>query len=369
MRVPMNDLGIQYAQLQSELDAALGGVLQACSFIGGPQVEAFEKAFARYCRVRHCIGVSNGTDALVLALRAANIGPGDEVITSPFTFGATLEAICQVGARPVLADIDARTFNVDPQRVREGITERTRALMPVHLYGQTADMQSLLELAQEGNLLVLEDAAQAHGARCGESPAGSMGKMACFSFYPGKNLGAYGDAGAIATDDDELAQRLRRLRNHGQDPSRKFWYQEVGYNHRMDGLQGAVLGVKLRHLEAGNQRRRQLAQRYAEGLGGIAALVLPQEAPYAHHVYHLYVVRSLRRDELAAALKEAGIATAVYYPHPPHLTQAYGFLGYGAGDLPTVEQACREVLALPLFPDMEDAQADYVIDRVRRFFV
>ncbi|NKB67773.1 MAG: aminotransferase class I/II-fold pyridoxal phosphate-dependent enzyme [Candidatus Latescibacteria bacterium] len=368
MRVPMNDLGLQYVQLQEELDGALDQVLQSCSFIGGPQVEAFEEAFARFCQVRHCIGVSNGTDALVLALKASDIGPGDEVITSPFTFGATLEAICQVGARPVLADIEADTFNLDPEQVRLGLTPRTKVLLPVHIYGQTANMGPLLDMAQEHGLTVIEDAAQAHGAGYRERPAGSLGTMACFSFYPGKNLGAYGDAGGITTDNDELAQRLRRLRNHGQDPRKKFWYQEVGYNHRMDGLQGAVLGVKLRYLQAGNQRRRQLARRYGEGLADIAVLTLPQEAPYAHHIYHLYVVRSRQRDDLAAALKEAGIATTVYYPHPAHLTDAYRFLGYDPGALPEAERACQEVLALPLFPDMEDAQADYVIAQVRRYF-
>ena len=365
-RVPMNDLKLQYQQLQPEMDAALAEVIQNCSFILGPQVAGFEEAFADYNDVRHCVGVSNGTDALKLALWALDIRPGDEVITTPHTFGATTEAICEVGATPVFADIEETYYTIDADQVEQRVTDRTRAIVPVHIYGHPADMDPLLALAAERGLAVVEDAAQAHGARYKERLAGSMGRVGCFSFYPGKNLGAYGDAGGLITDDDELAARLRQLRNHGQDSGRKFWYRELGCNHRMDGLQGAALHTKLPHLDAWNRRRRQVAARYAEGLGDVDALTLPAEAAYAHHVYHLYVVRAPDRDSLAAGLKKAGIETAVQYPHPLHLTDAYASLGYVEGDLPVCEQACRDIISLPMFPDLADEQVDYVIEEVRR---
>ena len=368
MKVPMNDLRLQHAALQPAMDAALAQVMANCSFILGPQVAAFEQAFAAYCGVAHCVGVSNGTDALKLVLRAAGVGQGDEVITTPHTFAATIEAICELGARPVLVDIEARHFTIDTAQVAARITARTRALLPVHIYGHPADMDPLQALASQHNLALIEDAAQAQGARYRGRLAGAMGLAGCFSFYPGKNLGAYGDAGGITTDDAALAQRLRLLRNHGQDPAQKFFYQEPGYNHRMDGFQGAVLGVKLPHLDQWNQRRRQLAQRYAQALEGIAELTLPAEAEGAMHVYHLYVVRAQDRDRLAAALKQAGIDTAVQYPHPLHLTAAYSSLGYQPGSLPQCELACAQILSLPIFPELEDGQVDYVAEQVRLFY-
>ncbi|MBM3280743.1 MAG: DegT/DnrJ/EryC1/StrS family aminotransferase [Candidatus Handelsmanbacteria bacterium] len=368
MKVPINDLHLQHASIQAELEAALAQVTADCSFILGPQVLAFERAFAAYCGVGHCVGVSNGTDALKLALRAAGVGRGDEVITTPHTFAATIEAICELGARPVLADIEDRHFTIDPAQVAELITPRTRALLPVHIYGHPADMDPLLGLAQRHGLALIEDAAQAQGARYKGRPAGSLGLAGCFSFYPGKNLGAYGDAGGITTHSGELAARLRLLRNHGQDPGKKFFYQEPGYNHRMDGFQGAVLGVKLPHLEGWNQRRRQLAEHYRQGLQGLAELILPTEAEYAHHVYHLYVVRARDREGLAAALRQGGIDTAVQYPHPLHLTTAYQSLGYRKGALPRCEQACAQILSLPIFPELEEAQVDYVTQQIRRYY-
>ena len=364
----MNDLLAQYKQIKPEIDAALAAVVENCSFILGPQVKAFEEAFADYNDVRHCIGVSNGTDALKLVLRAADIGEGDEVITPSFTFGATIEAICEVGARPVFADIDEAYFTLDVDLVEKRITDKTRAIIPVHIYGQAAAMEPLLKLATERNLVVIEDAAQAQGARYKEYLAGSMGYAGCFSFYPGKNLGAYGDAGGIITDDDALAERLRLLRNHGQDSQRKFYYQEIGYNHRMDGFQGAVLQVKLPHLDRWNQRRRQVAARYNEGLKDIDALILPAEAEHAYHVYHLYVVRVPDREKLADELKREGISSAVQYPYALHLTEAYAHLGYRAGDLPVSEQACGEIISLPLFPDILDEQVDYVVEKVRQHY-
>ena len=368
VEVPMNDLRVQYEQIKPQIDAALAGVVENCSFILGPQVEGFEEAFADYNDVKHCIGVSNGTDALKLALRAANIGEGDEVITTSFTFGATVEAICDVGARPVFADIHEAYFTLDVDQVKNRITNKTRAIIPVHIYGQVADMEPLLALAAEHDLKIIEDAAQAQGARYKEYLAGSLGHMGCFSFYPGKNLGAYGDAGGLITDDDGLAAELRLLRNHGQDPQRKFNYRGIGYNHRMDGFQGAVLQVKLPYLDTWNKRRRRVADRYNEGLKDVDALILPAEAEYAYHVYHLYVVRVSGREEFGAELKREGISTAVQYPYALHLTDAYAHLGYKEGALPVTEKACQEIISLPLYPDLLDQQVDYVVEKVRRYF-
>ena len=368
IKVPINDLQLQYRQIQPEMDAALGRVLQECSFISGPHVQAFESAFAAYQGRKHCVGVSNGTDALKMALRAAGVGQGDEVITTPFTFAATIEAICELGARVVLVDIEPRYFTIDVPQIADSITPRTRVVIPVHIYGHPVDMDPLLDLAGKHGLSVVEDAAQAHGARYKGRLAGSMGLAGCFSFYPGKNLGAYGDAGGIVTDDDKLAAQLRLLRNHGQDPGKKFYYQTPGYNHRMDGFQGAVLGVKLPHLERWNERRRELAARYATALGGIAELTPPAVAEWALHVYHLYVVRAVDRDRLAAALKELGIDTAVQYPHPLHLTPGYAALGYQEGAFPECEKACRQILSLPMFPDLRDDQVDYVAAQIRQFY-
>jgi len=365
--VPMNDLKIQYAQIKSEIDAAMAAVVANTSFILGPQVAAFEQAWADYNDVKHCVGVSNGTDALKVALRALDVGAGDEVITTSFTFGATIEAICELGARPVFVDIEANYFSLDVGQVAERCTDKTKAIIPVHIYGHPVDIDPLLNLANERGIAVVEDAAQAHGARYREQAVGSLGKVGCFSFYPGKNLGAYGDAGGIISDDDELVGRMRQLRNHGQDPRRKFWYNDLGYNHRMDGLQGAVLEVKLRYLDQGNQRRRQVAARY-DALADLEQVAVPLVADYAHHVYHLYVIRVPDRDALGTALKEEGVATAVQYPHPLHLTTAYEFLGYREGDLPVCEQACREIISLPMFADLEDGQVDYVVDCVRQYY-
>ena len=365
--VPMNDLRLQYEQIKEEVDEALAETIQNTSFILGPQVAAFETAFADYNDVRHCIGVSNGTDALKLALLACGVGAGDEVVTTSHTFGATVEAVCDLGSTPVFVDIEEEHFTIDPDLIAAAITPATRAIIPVHIYGQTADMTPILELAGDRNLAVIEDAAQAHGARYREWLAGSMGRAGCFSFYPGKNLGAYGDAGGIVTDDDEVAQRLRSLRNHGQDRKRKFWYEERGYNHRMDGFQGAVLGVKLPHLDDWNRSRRRVAERYREGLRGVGQIRLPAEADYAYHVYHLFVIRVPDRDALAADLSDAQIDTAIQYPHPLHLTDA--FSSYSApGRLPVTERACREIISLPIFPELLDEQIDHVIEAMVRHY-
>lgn len=368
IEVPMNDLHLQYQQIKGDIDAALASVIEEQTFILGPQVQRFEADYAAYCRVDHCIGVSSGTDALVLALLATGVGEGDEVIAPALTFGATLEAICQVGARPVLCDIDPRFYTIDPEQARRSITPRTRAIVPVHLYGQMADMNALRELAADSDLSLIEDAAQAQGARyCGEL-AGSLGRAGCFSFYPGKNLGAFGDAGGITTDDQVLAERLRRLRNHGQVAGDKFNYREIGFNARMDGLQGAVLKTKLRHLDKWNQERRTIAARYNAELGDLDCMIQPVEAPDNHHVYHLYVVRVQDREALAASLRAEGIESGVHYPHPLHRTPAFRLLGAGEGSLPVSEQICREILSLPLYPEMGDEQVDRVIDAVWRHY-
>lgn len=367
-QIPMNDLKAQYDLIAAEIDAAMAKVMQSCSFILGPAVADFESAYAEYCGVDHCLGVSNGTDALVLALRAAGVGDGDEVITTPHTFGATTEAICHVGARPVFVDVEKRQFTMDASRVEEAITDRTRALLPVHIYGHPADMDPLLEVAERRGLIVVEDAAQAQGAQYHGRVVGSIGRIGCFSFYPGKNLGAYGDAGGITTNDASLAARLRSLRNHGQDPKQKFSYNELGYNNRMDGFQGAVLGVKLRHLDAWNERRREIAERYREGLAQVSDLVLPEERDGARHVYHLFVVRAPDREALAQALSSVGVQTAVQYPIPLHLTRAYEFLGHGKGDFPVCERACDEIISLPIFPDLDDTGVDYVVEQIGQFY-
>lgn len=369
LQVPMNDLSLQHATIREEMEAALAEVIDSCGFILGPRVAAFEEAYARFCGVDHCIGVSNGTDAIVLTLRGLDVGAGDEVITTPHTFGATGEAICHVGARPVFVDVEPDQLCLDPALVEAAITERTKVILPVHIYGHPADVEGLLEIASRRGLDVVEDAAQAQGARRGKTTAGAMGRAGCFSFYPGKNLGAYGDAGGITTNDEALAGRLRSLRNHGMLPSGpKFHYAELGYNNRMDGLQGAVLAVKLPHLEGWNERRRQIAARYRERLEGVGDLQLPTEAEGARHVYHMYTVRTQRRDALAEHLQAASVSTAVMYPAPLHLSDAYAFLGYGEGAFPVSEAACRRILSLPIFPELADDLVDHVADQVRGFF-
>ena len=314
------------------------------------------------------LGCVNHARLTAQSLQASGVGEGDEVITTPLTFGATLEAIYQVGARPVLVDVDPQYFTLDPRCVEGAFSARTRALIPVHLYGQPVDMQPLIDLAAARDLVLIEDAAQAHGARYNGVPVGGLGRVACFSFYPGKNLGAYGDAGGLTTSDDVLAERLRRLRNHGQARGDKFNYLEVGGNHRMDGIQGAILEVKLRHLEGWNNHRRLLAARYNEALAGLAEVGTPQEAPYAHHVYHLYALCVADREALAASLRSAGIESAVQYPHPLHLTPAFADLGYARGDFPHCERICEALLSLPLYADMSEAQVDYVVDAIYRHY-
>jgi dTDP-4-amino-4,6-dideoxygalactose transaminase len=360
--IPLIDLKAQYASIKPEIDAAVQRVLDDAAFVLGPEVEAFEAAFARYCEVRHAIGVSSGTAALQLALLACGVGPGDEVITSSFTFIATAEAISHVGARPVLVDIDPGTYNLVPDQVEAAIGPRTKVIIPVHLFGWPADMDRLPEIARRHGLKLIEDAAQAHGARHRGRPVGTFGDAACFSFYPGKNLGAYGDAGMVVTGDDEIAARLRLLRDHGRRT--KYEHAIVGYGERLDTLQGAVLGVKLPRLDGWNAARLEAAGRYRDLLADLP-IVLPREPPAIESVYHLFVIRTAHRDRVLQHLWDAGIGAGVHYPIPLHRQPAYLDLGYPAGSFPAAEKASQEVISLPLYPEITAAQQTEVAASLR----
>jgi len=360
--VPFVDLAAQYAAIGEEIDEAISRVLTDTGFILGRDVSLFEEEFAAYCEARHAIGLDSGTSALELALRAFGIGPGDEVITAANTFVATALAISYTGARPVLVDIDPRTCCIDPELIEGAITERTRAIIPVHLYGQPADMDPILELAGRHGLVVIEDACQAHGARYKGRRVGSLGHAAAFSFYPAKNLGAYGDGGMLVTNDQEVADLVRMLRNYGQ--SRKYHHLLIGYNRRLDTLQAAVLRVKLRYLDAWNQVRRAHAREYGELLAD-GSVVLPIESDYAESVYHLYVVRARDRDRLRGRLGEEGISTGIHYPVAIHRQPAYRELGYGAGSFPVTEEYARQILSLPMYPELTPAQVRRVAEAIR----
>lgn len=351
--IPLVDLKAQYAAIKPEIDAAVQRVLESTAFILGREVEDFERAFAAYSETPHAIGVASGTAALHLALLACGIEAGDEVITTPHTFIATAEAISHRGARPVFADIDPLTCNLDPAGVEAAVSPRTRAIVAVHLYGRPADMDGLRAVARRHDLRVIEDAAQAHGARYKGRCVGTLGDAAGFSFYPGKNLGGYGDGGMVTTGNAEAAARVRMLRDHGRQD--KYRHQTVGYGERLDALQAAILAVKLRHLDAWTQRRRQAARTYRELLNGCAA-ILPGEPADAESVYHLFVVRVRDRERVLAELKAAGIGAGIHYPIPLHLQPAYGQLGYKRGAFPHAERAAEEVLSLPLYPEITDDQ-------------
>lgn len=363
MPLPLLDLHAQHAAIQDELDAAIRGVLTHGRFVHGPEIEDFEDAFARYCKARHCVGVANGTAAIELVLRAAGIGAGDEVITTPFTFIATVEPIILTGAHPVFVDVDPETGLIDLDAAAAAVTARTAAILPVHLYGQTVDLDAFRGLADRHGFLLLEDAAQAHGARWRDRCAGSVGNAATFSFFPGKNLGALGDAGAVTTNDDALAHRLRKLRDHGRVD--KYRHDEVGTNMRLDTLQAAVLGAKLPHLDAWNAARRRHALAYDNAfrsVGGVEPIVVH---PEAEPVYHQYVIRVARRNEALAALSEQGIGAAVHYPVPLHLQPALA--GVTAGEFPAAETLAEQVLSLPVFPELTDEQRGGVVDAVAAF--
>lgn len=362
MGVPFIDLALQHARIEHDVNRALAEVMSNMAFIHGPDVEHFERQFERFLEVNHAIGVANGTDALHLALRACGIGPGDEVITAANTFIATTEAITAAGATIVLVDIDPATYTIAPDKIEAAITPRTKAIIPVHLYGQPADMEPILGIAAAHRLAVIEDACQAHGARYRGRRVGTLGTAGCFSCYPGKNLGAYGDAGVVTTNDDAVADRLRLLINHG---SRKKYHHEIeGWNSRLDTIQAAVLGIKLPHLERWNAERHHAATRYTALLEG-SGVDTPKIVNH-DHVWHLYVIESPDRDELSAALAAQGIATGIHYPVPLHLQPAYRHLGYRPGAFPATERAARRILSLPMFPGLTDAQIDQVTSVVWR---
>src|SRR3954469_20742359 len=355
--VPYLDLPAQMRGIRPEIDAAIARTLDNCSFCLGPDVAQFEKDFARYCGAEHCLGFNSGTSALHVAMILLGIGQGDEVITTPATFVATSWAISYVGAKPVYVDVDDATFNLDPKAVERAISSRTKAILPVHLYGHPADLDPLLKLCAIHNLSLIEDACQAHGAKYRGKVVGTFGAMSAFSFYPGKNLGAYGEGGALVTNNAAYAARARALREHGS--TERYYHDEIGFNYRMEGIQGAVLGVKLKHLDHWTGERRRVAHRYHELLAD-TPLQLPREASWAESAYHLYVVRHTTRDALKKHLEANKVGCALHYPLPLHLQKCYAHLGHKPGSFPIAEKAARECLSLPIYPEMTDAQVDRV---------
>ena len=359
--IPFVDLKAQYAGIKDEIAVAIQGVLESCQFTLGSEVAALEKEFAVYSGAREAMGVNSGTSALHLALLAADIGPGDEVITVPFTFVATAAAIHYTGATPVYVDIDPKTFNMDPAKVEAAITRNTRAIMPVHLYGQPADMGPIVEIARRHGLIVIEDAAQAHGAEYKGRRVGSLADMACFSFYPGKNLGAYGEAGMVTTDNPDYAKRIRMLRDWGAE--QKYHHVLKGYNFRMEGIQGAVLRVKMRHIEAWTEARRAAARYYDQAFAG-SGIETPRQSNDTRHVYHVYAVRSPERARWQQELTAKGVQTGIHYPIPVHLQPAYADARWQRGDFPHSEKASNEVLSLPMYPELNRVQQDEVVAAV-----
>ncbi|NPV47608.1 MAG: DegT/DnrJ/EryC1/StrS family aminotransferase [Armatimonadetes bacterium] len=362
MSIPLIDLKLQYQQIRQEVQTAISGALDSMQLFLGPNVQRLEEDFANFCGVQHAIGVANGTEALSLSLRALEIGRGDEVITVSWTFIATLEAIVHVGATPVVVDIDPRTYCLDPAALARAITPRTRAVIPVHVFGHPADMDAIREVCGPRRIHIVEDACQAHGARYRKQRVGSLGDAAAFSFYMSKNLAGYGDGGMVTTNDSDVARRLRMLRDHGQEQRGVF--SMVGYNSRLDELQAAILNVKMRRLAKWHEARRHLADYYNEKLSGLD-LVTPHEAPGCEHVYHLYAIRSPRRDAIAAKLQEAGIGFAMHYKAPPHLQPALGNYNLAQLDLPVTLRCADEILQLPMYPELTTEQVDQVCEVVR----
>ena len=365
--IPFLDLKAQYQSIKSEIDAAVLGVLASGQYILGEEVARLEQEFADYCDVKHAIAVNTGTSALHLSLLAAGVGPGDEVITVPFTFVATVSAICYAGARPVFVDVEPVTLTMDPAQLEAKITPRTKAIIPVHLYGQMADMDAIKAIADHYRIPLIEDACQAHGAQYKGARAGSIGTSGCFSFYPGKNLGACGEGGIVVTNSDDQAKTMRMLRDWGQE--QRYHHLLKGFNYRMDAIQGAILRIKLRHLEAWTEARRAHGRRYSLLLGGSANLRTPVEISDRRHVYHVYAIRSRDRDQLQRVLSAEGIQSGLHYPIPVHLQKAHTDLGYQAGDFPVSEAAAREVLSLPIYPEMPAWHVDEVAVALENAYV
>jgi len=363
MHVPFLNLRAAHEPLRAEFISAIHEVIDSSAFAGGPFVASFEADFARFCQTNHAVGLGNGTDALWLSLLALGVGPGDEVITVPSTFLATAEAISFTGAKPVFVDIEERSYTLNPELLEKAITSRTKAIIPVHLFGQIADMDPIMAIARKHGLPVIEDACQAHGAEYKGRQAGSIGDTGCFSFYPGKNLGALGEAGAAVTNNAELAQKIRILRDHGQ--SQKYHHAVVGWNARMDGIQAAALRIKLKHLGAGNAARREHARHYDQLLGEVEGVVTPAPTPHGVHVYHVYAIRVAGRDQVLQTLAGRGVSCGIHYPVPVHLQEAYRALGYTRGSFPIAERCADEFLSLPMFPELTAEQVEFVGREVR----
>jgi dTDP-4-amino-4,6-dideoxygalactose transaminase len=363
MKVDFLDLHAQYKTIKEEVELAIHDVVESCAFAGGPFVSKFEKEWAAYCGVQHAVGLGSGTEALYLALLALGIGSGDEVITVPNSFLATAEAISLVGATPIFVDVDPRTYTLNPDLLGKSITAKTRAIIPVHIFGQPADMDPIVAIARERSIAVIEDACQAHGAEYKGKRAGSIADVGCFSYYPGKNLGAYGEAGAVTTNRQDIADKIRILRDHGQNT--KYYHDFIGINGRMDGLQGAILSLKLKHLAEWTKARKTAACRYAELLDGVDKIILPVEASYAKHVYHVFAVRVRERDRLMRDLLKLDIHCGIHYPVPIHLQKAYSGLGLARGSFPVAEACADEFLSLPMYPELTEKQIAYVAKNLR----
>lgn len=366
MNIPLVDLKRQYQAIKDEIDKAIRDVIDKCAFIKGPIVKEFENNFANFCKAKYCVGVSNGTDAVSLALDACGIKQGDEVITAANTFIATIDPALIKGIKVKLVDIDKDTYLLDVNKLEENITKNTKAIIPVHLYGQMADMKPLMELAEKHELKIIEDAAQSHGAEQ-HGKRGVIGDVATYSFFPAKNLGAYGDAGAVVTDNEEIAEKLEMLRDHGRKIGEKYDSAILGYNHRLDGLQAAILNVKLKYLEGWTENRIKNAAYYGEFLKG-SDVVAPVVKEYNRHVYHLYVIRTKKRDELQKYLKEKGVSSGIHYPVPSHLQQAFKYLNLHEGSFPLTEQYSKEILSLPMFPELTKEEIEYIAENVLGFF-
>jgi dTDP-4-amino-4,6-dideoxygalactose transaminase len=368
MNVPLLDLRAQFQTIRGEVMAAVERVFESQHFILGPEVEAFEKDAAEYCQIKHAIGCGSGSDALLLALTALGVGPGDEVVTASFSFFATAGSIARLGARPVFVDISPDDFNVDPNLIERAITPRAKAVLPVHLFGQCVEMDAIREVADRHNLPVVEDAAQAIGAGYRERRAGAMGAVGCFSFFPSKNLGGAGEGGLMTTDDDALAEKLRLLRVHGMQP--KYYHKVVGVNSRLDALQAAVLGVKLKYLDRWSDARRRNAEHYDKlfAEAGVEEVTTPAVRPNRRHIFNQYTIRCSRRDELMDFLKRRGVGSEIYYPAPLHLQECFAHLGYKPGDLPATERASRECLSLPIYPELTEEMRQYVVEKIAEFY-
>lgn len=366
MQIPLVDLKAQYLSIKKEIDEAIQRVLNKCNFIMGDEVKEFEEELASFCSAKYAVGVSSGTDALLLALKALNIQPGDEVITVPNTFIATTEAITMAGGKIKFVDIDEETFNIDTNKIESAITNKTRAILPVHLYGQPANMDPIINLAKKYNLKVIEDAAQAHGAEYKNKRVGALGDIGIFSFYPGKNLGAYGDAGAVVTNDPDISNKIAMLRNHGR--TKKYEHEYEGYNCRLDTLQAAILRVKLKYINSWNEARRNHASSYRKLLQN-TDIILPTEQKDNKHIYHIFAVRVADRDNLLNKLKNEGIGAGIHYLIPLHLQPAYRYLGYKAGDFPITEKCAREIISLPMYPELDEVKIKKIAETISKFTI